>query len=292
MMKFDSKIESIPSRTELMNPILQSLRELGGSASIDELLRQVIQALDLLPEVVNAGRLDGTRNDLAYQLAWARSYLKKLGLIDNSQRGIWSLTKKGQETEVLDPKDAASITWGNASSDRTEARLPLEDGFNDITNESSPNWRSQLIKLLQELEPGAFERVCQRMLRESGFTEVEVTGRSGDGGIDGKGIVRLGGFISFPVLFQCKRYKGNVSASEVRDFRGAMAGRASKGMVITTGGFTNDAHSEATREGVDPIDLINGELLVNQMKELGLGVLTKTVEVVEVDPAWFDPMRA
>ena len=259
---------------------------------LKELLRQVIQDLHLSPEVVNAARQDGPRTDLAYQLAWARSYLKKLGLIDNSQRGVWSLTKQGQEIKRVGPRDAGSITWGNVSTEQTEVGLPLAEGFVDETDDSVPNWQSELLNILKGLEPGAFERVCQRILRESGFTEVEVTGRSGDGGIDGKGIIRLGGFISFPVLFQCKRYSGNVGAREVRDFRGAMAGRASKGLLMTTGGFTSDAYVEATRDGVEPLDLINGELLINKMKELGLGVTAKTVEVVEIDRAWFDPMRS
>ena len=281
-METDHEMKGTPSRTELMDPALHALRALGGSASIEELLRQVIKELDLSQEVVNAAHLDGPRSDLAYELAWARSYLKKLGLIDNSQRGIWSLTTRGQETKGVDPRDAVSITWGKDSPDQTEA---------DAIDEPLLDWRSELLEILRQLEPGTFERVCQRMLRESGFTEVEVTGRSGDGGIDGKGIIRLGGFISFPVVFQCKRYSGNVGAPEIRDFRGAMAGRANKGMLITTGGFTNDAYIEATRDGVELIDLISGDLLVNKMKELGLGVTTKTVEVVEVDPAWFDPMR-
>ena len=73
------------------------------------------------------------------------------------------------------------------------------------------------------------------MLRKSGFTQVDVTGRSGDGGIDGIGIMRLGGFLSFRVLFQCKRYKGSVGAGTVRDFRGAMIGRTDKGLIVTTG---------------------------------------------------------
>lgn len=290
-MDTDSGIDNIPSRTDLMNPALDALRALGGSASIDELLRQVIQELNLSPEVVDAARLHGSRTDLAYQLAWARSYLKKLGLIDNSQRGVWSLTAKGHETKSVDARDAGTITWGEVNTDKAESKPSIEE-LEDLDDDSLADWHTQLLSILEGLDPSAFERICQRLLRESGFTEVEVTGRSGDGGIDGKGIIRLGGFISFPVLFQCKRYDGNVGAREVRDFRGAMAGRASKGMLITTGGFTNDAHVEATRDGVEPIDLINGELLANKMKELGLGVTSKTVEVVQVNPTWFDPMRS
>ena len=137
------------------------------------------------------------------------------------------------------------------------------------------------------MDPTAFERLCQRLLRESGFIEVEVTQRAGDGGIDGHGTIRIGGLISFNVLFQSKRYTGNIGPTTVRDFRGAMIGRADKGLIITTGGFTREARKEATRDGAPPIDLIDGELLVDKLKELRLGVRMKMVEEVEVDVDWF-----
>ena len=154
--------------------------------------------------------------------------------------------------------------------------------------ELAPTWRETLAAALLGMSPDAFERLCRRLLRESGFDEVTVTGRSGDGGIDGRGIKRLDGLISFPILFQCKRYANNVTAGTVRDFRGAMAGRADRGLILTTGGFTGDAQKEATRDGVPPIDLIDGELLMNRLKELELGVRVRTVEVVEVDTGFFD----
>ncbi|MDZ7779799.1 MAG: restriction endonuclease [Gemmatimonadota bacterium] len=140
------------------------------------------------------------------------------------------------------------------------------------------------------MDPTAFERLCQRVLRESGFIEVEVTKRSGDGGIDGHGLIRIGGLISFPVLFQSKRYAGTIGPDVVRDFRGAMMGRADKGLIIATSAFTREARREATRDGAPPIDLIDGELLVHKLKDLGLGVQvqTRTVEDVEIDEGWFD----
>jgi restriction system protein len=139
------------------------------------------------------------------------------------------------------------------------------------------------------MDPSAFERLVQRLLRESGFIKVEVTGRSGDGGIDGKGVMRLGGLLSFHVIFQCKRYRGSVSVSQVRDFRGAMVGRADKGLLITTGNFTRDAMREAVRDGAPAIDLIDGDLLVEKLKQLGLGVRTEIVETeqISVDQKWF-----
>jgi len=127
------------------------------------------------------------------------------------------------------------------------------------------------------------------MLRESGFTQVEVTGRTGDGGIDGVGILRLGGFLSFHVMFQCKRWQGSIGANIIRDFRGAMVGRADKGIFVTTGTFTKDAVREATRDGAPPIDKIDGDQLIDKLKELGLGVSTEVVSVekIVVDTDWF-----
>ncbi len=148
-------------------------------------------------------------------------------------------------------------------------------------------WHQQLHKILLSLDPSAFERLAQRLLRESGFVQVQVTGKSGDGGIDGVGIARINGFLSFHVLFQCKRYQGSVTAGQIRDFRGAMQGRTDKGLFLTTGTFTRDAIKEATRDGAPPIDLIDGEQLVQRLKELGLGVKITMIESVEVDTDWF-----
>lgn len=143
---------------------------------------------------------------------------------------------------------------------------------------------------LLAMPPDAFERLAQRILRESGFTHVEVTGRSGDGGIDGKGMMRLGGILSFHVIFQCKRYKGSVPANHIRDFRGAMVGRTNKGLFITTGNFTKDAVREATRDGAPPIDLIDGDQLIDKLRELCLGVTTRIIETKQmvVDASWFE----
>jgi restriction system protein len=142
--------------------------------------------------------------------------------------------------------------------------------------------------LTQTLTPAAFERLVQRVLRESGFIRVEVTGRTGDGGIDGRGIARIHGLMSFHVLFQCKRYKGSVGPGEIRDFRGAMVGRADKGMFITTGTFTPAAVKEATRDGAPPIDLLDGNEFADKLKELKLGVRTESVEVVSIEDQWFE----
>jgi len=157
--------------------------------------------------------------------------------------------------------------------------------------EDDDKWKQQLHSILtQKLSPESFEKLTQRLLRESGFIQVEVTGRSGDGGIDGRGIARMHGFMSFHVLFQCKRYKGSVGAGETRDFRGAMVGRADKGLFITTGSFSPAAVKEATRDGAPPIDLVDGIELADKLKELGLGVRREMIESITIDDEWLARM--
>lgn len=228
---------------------------------------------------------------LEYRLTWSRSYLKKYGLVTNSTRGVWALTPEGHDVDTVDPRVVVRFVHEQSRRERqgrTEATdVDERQTEPDVGEEETASWRETLMATLLEMQPDAFERLCQRVLRESGFIQVEVTGRSGDGGIDGHGLVRLAGLISFPVIFQCKRYKNTISSPVVRDFRGAMVGRADKGLIITTGRFTQDASQEATRDGAPPIDLIDGEQLIDKLKDLKLGVATRQVEVVEVNTGWF-----
>ena len=281
----------IPTFDQLMNPTLAALHALGGSAAIPELVERVIADLRCPREAVEQPHGDRGVMELEYRLAWARTYLKKYGLIDNSSRAIWSLTPKGLETKAVEPQEVVKSVRAMLVAER-EARKGAEgQGEREIVEAEETSevasWREKLLTRLLAMPPASFERLCMRVLRESGFIQVEVTGRTGDGGIDGYGVVRLVGMLSFRVSFQSKRYRDNVSASVVRDFRGAMMGRAEKGLIITTGGFTRDARQEATRDGATAIDLIDGELLAEKLKELGLGVRMKMVEAVEIDDDWF-----
>lgn len=190
----------------------------------------------------------------------------------------------GSKLDRVDEKDVVRTIRAQIKKDHEES----ENEFNEP--DEKVTWREELSNTLIKMQPSAFERLVQRMLRESGFIQVEVTGRSGDGGIDGRGIMRLGGLLSFHVIFQCKKWQGSVSAGQVRDFRGAMVGRADKGLLITTGTFTKDAVREATRDGAPAIDLIDGEQFLDKLKELGLGVQTRKVEIEEVtvENDWFE----
>ena len=280
------KKTEVPTFDELMGPTVEALKRLGGSASIDELVPEIVRILDLPQDVAEVPHGTSGRTELEYRSAWARTYLRKAGLLENSERGIWALTPLGSQTASVDGRRIAREVARQFQAERAGT---AESSDTPISNDAEAvvTWQDKLLSVLQAMDPIAFERLCQRVLRESGFIEVDVTKRSGDGGIDGHGTIRVGGLISFNVLFQSKRYKGNIGPDTVRDFRGAMVGRADKGVIISTGGFTLEARREATRDGAPPIDLIDGRLLAEKLKELKLGIKTNLVEHVEVVEEWF-----
>lgn len=265
---------AIPKYDDLFNPLLQALHELGGSASVSEQEIKVAEILKLTEDEINEIHR-GNRTKLAYRLAWARNYLKRFGLIENSARGVWSLTQKGNLTKEVNKTEVNKIVK------TLESISPSAEAAEEETVEP---WREELLSILKQMDPIEFERLCQRILRESGFDDVIVTKRSGDGGIDGRGTMKVGTFLSFRIAFQCKRYQKTVSSPLIREFRGSIDGTSvDKGLFITTAIFTKDARDEAYREGAIPIELIDGEELLDKMKELGLGVK----QVTEVDKEWF-----
>jgi restriction system protein len=258
-----------------------------GSASNEELLAKIIQ-LEKIPENIQSFlHTDHRQTRLGYNLAWAKTYLKRVGAMENSTRGVWSLTEAG---EHMNDQDCAKVPAAVRRQDAERKRAKDEQLPENAPPISEPSpeesWKDTLIGVLRQMPPDAFERLAQRILREAGFIKVEVTGRSGDGGIDGLGVLRVN-LLSFQVLFQCKRYQGTVGSGAVRDFRGAMVGRCDKGLMITTGTFSNDAKGEATRDGAPAIDLIDGDLLCDLVKQLKLGIQIEMVERVVVDADWF-----
>ena len=280
--------DKVPTFDKLLNPTLRALHKLGGSGSIHEIVDALIADMRLPEEITSVPHGRGGATEVEYRGAWARNYLKNFGLLENSDRGVWALTPEGARTTEVDPKTVLREVQRRQREAREAVALVRGETVTDEeTVPAELTWREQLLDVLLQIDPIAFERLCQRVLREAGFLEVEVTRRSGDGGIDGYGTIRIGSLISFNVLFQSKRHKGNIGPEIVRDFRGAMVGRADKGLIITTGGFTREARREATRDGAPPIDLIDGDLLVEKLKELRLGVTVRMIEHVEVNPTWF-----
>jgi len=277
--------------SRFMIPIINILKNQGGSGTASEVTDAVIEILEISEEELSENLKNGT-SKLRNQIAWARMYLVSDGYIDSSKRGVWTLTEKGIQSELSEDDVfdlIKTIRKKGLSSSKTlkpqEDNKTEDEELTDIEPQSAV-----LLDILKQLSPSGFERLCQRLLRESGFEKVIVTGKSSDGGIDGNGILKINPFVSFNVIFQCKRYKETVGAAQIRDFRGAMMGRADKGIFLTTGRFTMEAKKEARRDGVPPIELVDGEKLVDMFEQLELGV--KPITTYEVDMNFFNEFKS
>jgi len=275
---------------ELINPVLKALHSLGGSGTNSEIEEKIIEDLNLSEEEIEDIHR-GNITKLHYRSAWAKNYLKNYGLIENSERGIWALNSDGLKTFEVDSNDVKKKVQNSQKKERTskvKINRSKKDKDENNLEENDIDWREDLLNTIKEMPPASFERLCQRFLRELGFQNVIVTGQPNDGGIDGKGLLKLGGVLSFHVVFQAKRYKEVVSPNVIRDFRGSMSANVDKGLVITTGRFTREAQKEAHRDGALPIDLIDGEELVEKLKELKMGVNIQLVEKVSLVKSWFE----
>jgi len=280
--------KQIPRYKDLIVPTFQALKTLGGSGNNDDILAQIIADLRLSNEIVDAPHKGSTSmTELAYQAAWARTYLKNCGIISNTTRRVWVISPDFVHSETVDAKVIiATVTKQNSDKRKSKAAdtivsndTPTDDGIEEPDEIKS--WRVKLSEILHSMDPYGFERLAQRILRECGFSQVEVTKKSGDGGIDGTGKLKINGIFSFNVAFQCKRYSGIVGASAIRDFRGSLTTDIEKGVLITTGTFSKAAKEEASNPGKQQIDLIDGEELMNKIAEYGIGV--REVIVYEID---------
>lgn len=280
-----------PEFIRFFRPILEVMRSLGGSGTASEIVDRSLELAKVTEaeqQAVNKNGLSRVKN----QVHWARQYLVWAGFLGSSKWGVWSLTDKGSSVNLSTFN--ALDTFKVVQSDRAQYRRPKEAELqrpNEIMvgEEDPKDHRTALLDLIKSLSPGGFERLTQRLLRESGFQHVSVTGKSGDGGVDGMGTLQVNPFVSFNVLFQCKRYQGAVTPSQVRDFRGAMMGRADKGLIITTGTFTLDAKKESRRDGVPPIELVDGDTLVEMFERHELGLIPK--RTYEVDEKFFEDYK-
>lgn len=281
----------IPPYTAYLWPIIEQLRAYGSSMTIEEMVDVVSASMGLTDAQREVAHGTTGQTEVGYRMAWARTYLKKAGVLENSERGVWRLTPIGLRITAAEvakiPKQVVKEAALARKTKPFQAATPDGGDLPPTNQDDELSWVDRLLSVLMKMHPAAFERLCQRVLRESGFVKVEVTGRSGDGGIDGTGVLRVN-LLSFHVLFQCKRYAGSVGAGVVRDFRGAMVGRADKGLVITTGNFTADARREAVRDGAPAIDLIDGPALCELLKDLRIGVDVQMVEQVTVTESVFE----
>ena len=289
-----------PAFVQYMEPVISSLRALGGSARPPEVVDKVAELLKVSDEK-RAEQMASGNARFDNMVAWARFYLAKAGVIDSSKRGVWALTDKGRASKPLSPADALELfksVQQTFSVGPRKSRAQEADAVSSEDDQLAPeaseledatDHREEVLGILMSLPSSGFERFCQRLLREAGFQEVQVTGRSGDEGIDGIGLLQVNPLVSFKVLFQCKRYRKSVTPSHVRDFRGAMGGRADKGIIITTGTFTSDARKEAVRDGVPAIELVDGQKLVGMLENLELGL--EPVKAFRITRAFFEDFK-
>lgn len=285
-----------PQFVQFFQPVIDALVELGGSGQPSEVKELIADKLNIT-EDEQGEQISSGASRFSKNVDWARFYLAKAEFIDASTRGVWSLTEKGRSVK-LSSSEALQLFQSihqqfsverRKQKDKTPAQLDNKsDGSEELPDEDSDH-RTILLAKLMTLPADGFERLCQRLLRESGFESVTVTGKSGDGGLDGIGVLQVNPFVSFKVLFQCKRYSGSVTPSQVRDFRGAMMGRADKGIILTTGTFTSDAKKEAVRDGVPPIELVDGEKLLDMFETLELGLKPK--KAYDIDEKFFDDFK-
>jgi restriction system protein len=289
---------ALPQFATYINPLMVALKKLGGSARASEACNTVAEDLSL-PDAVLEEQLKNGVSRFENQVHWARFFLFKTNYIDSSKKGVWRLTEKGRNAAAFSEEDIRKLVKEvQAQTPRPIPHKNLEPDKSSkkqlvVEEDSAPSeegdYKTQLLATLKKLPPAGFERLCQQLLREAGFEKVAVTGRSGDGGIDGNGVLQINPFVSFKVLFQCKRYDGSVTPSQVRDFRGAMAGRADKGIILTTGSFTADAKRESMRDGVPQIELVDGEKLIEMFEELELGLIPR--KTYDLDEKYFEDYK-
>lgn len=282
----------IPRYQNLIDTTFEVIKLLGGSSTVQEITNKTIEVLKLPDDVVDIPHTDsGNQSELEYQLAWARTYLKNAKIIENSERAVWSLTPEFSNANTIDVKVIIKKTvekrknkvQNSISAESVQDDI-LDDNGDEVPEEVRP-WRKRVREVLVNMDPYGFERLSQRLLRECGFSQVVVTKKSGDGGIDGTGKLRINGIFSFNVAFQCKRYKGVVGPAEIRDFRGSLTTDIEKGVFITTGTFSKAAREEASNPGKQQIDLIDGEDFINKLAEYEIGL--KEIKDYEIDEEFF-----
>lgn len=230
-----------------------------------------------------------------WEVGWDLSLFKNTGFLQQPRVGMWTLTDDGRRLSFEDHRRRERERNQQRRKQRQEATATTNQDHDAALAgpEVEVDWQQELLDAMKAISPAAFEHLAAELLRTTGFDDVQVTGQSGDGGIDGIGIYRPAGLVSFRTAFQCKRYSGSVGPSAVRDFRGSFVGQADRGIFITTGSFTSMAAEEAVRAGAPTVDLIDGEDLCDLLKQhkIGVNVQLRTVEDVTVSGEYFERLE-
>lgn len=221
-------------------------------------------------------------------------------MIDTEQRGVWVLTELGRDTSLsheqaydLFKAVREAFPRGQVSNRKEKTAQVAQDDDASAPDETTyfnqDDIQEQLVEALRSISDKGFEELCARLLRHISFENVNVTGQRGDQGVDGEGHLMINRFVRTKVMFQCKRYIGSVGPDKIRDFRGAIQGRAERGIFLTTGTFTKGARDEAARENAVAIELVDIDRLLDLMIEEELGV--RETKALVIEPGFFDPYR-
>lgn len=257
-----------------------------------------------LEELLPTGRQGKFDN----RVGWAKSYLKQAGLLETTGRGLFRITDRGRQVLKEAPqrvdvkylerfpeyqafkartRERAQVVESAAENAGTTPEEMLESGYQQLRSTLA----NDILQLVQSLSPAFFERLVMQLLLGMGYGGTredagQVVGKSGDGGIDG--IInedRLGLDV---IYIQAKRWEGDVGRPEIQKFVGALAGnKASKGVFITTSGFTKEARAYAGQVN-SKVVLIDGTMLAELMIDYNIGVSTReTYEIKRVDSDYF-----
>lgn len=288
-----------PKFIQYFQPVIDGLRDLGSSAKPREVYTWIAEHHNVPKEEIES-TTKGGQSKFENKVGWARFYLAKGGLIDTEQRGVWVLTEKGRKAN-LSHEDAYNLFKSIHDGFQREDGQPGEAETEKTVDEadaSAPDEKvylnqdaiqEELVRILRGITDKGFEELCARLLRHIGFENLKVTGQAGDHGIDGEGFLLINRFVRIKVMFQCKRYAGTVQVKEIRDFRGAIQGRAERGIFLTTGTFTKSAREEAARENATAIELVDIDRLLELLIEEGLGV--RETQALTIDRDFFSPYQ-
>lgn len=274
-----------------MPSILNALRQMGGSGTARDVIRSVAKLHSVSAERQEV-RNKGVALRFYNQVAWAKQYLNWEDLVGSTKRGVWNLTEKGWKTNLTeDSTQDLFLKWvkihaKNRSKAKENTVGPKTNVAETVVLEELPplnsdafklQHREALLELLQNLSADGFERLCRDLMLEMGLRDVICVGGSGDGGIDGRGLLELNPVVTLRVAYQCKKYSAGVSVSQIREFQSSIRGKFDKGILFSTGYFTAPAEKAACEPGNEFIELIDGERLMDLLEKLEFGLTPKTV---------------
>jgi restriction system protein len=290
---------ALPDSTRYIPLVIEALRSVNGLAKASAVKQWIAESLTAKGESVPDTILTSGAQKFANDIQWARMYLVNAGLVEPMKTagyGNWKLTREGWSVP-LDEASVVAIYGATALKGKSQTNDTQEAPPEDPQQESLPgteSWEFVLKKILTTLPDKGFERLCAAIMTNNGLLATKVTGQTGDGGVDGEGMLAIDdyGLIKAPVAWQCKRFNGsnNVGSKEVRDFRGAIDGRAKYGLIFTTSSFTPSAEAEARRPGATPVELVGLDRLIDLMRNKKLGVDNSAdgSETLEVKTEFFD----